>query len=82
LFSPRILPRDGKSSGRFMVRGPWVPSGYYGEEELLLEGGWFNTGDSMMRWATWTFFGPSSRAVACAANAALANLSRSMQQTK
>jgi 3-(methylthio)propionyl---CoA ligase len=39
------IPRDGKSSGRFMVRGPWVVSGYYREEKPLLEDGWFNTGD-------------------------------------
>jgi fatty-acyl-CoA synthase len=39
------LPRDGKSTGRFMVRGPWVLSGYYREEKPLLEDGWFNTGD-------------------------------------
>jgi acyl-CoA synthetase (AMP-forming)/AMP-acid ligase II len=39
------MPRDGKSSGRFMVRGPWVLSGYYREEIPLLEDDWFNTGD-------------------------------------
>ena len=39
------VPRDGKSSGRLMVRGPWIASGYYGEEKPLLEDGWFNTGD-------------------------------------
>jgi acyl-CoA synthetase (AMP-forming)/AMP-acid ligase II len=39
------MPRDGRSSGRFMVRGPWVISGYYGEDKPLLEDGWFNTGD-------------------------------------
>jgi fatty-acyl-CoA synthase len=39
------MPRDGKSIGRFMVRGPWIISGYYGEEKPLLEDGWFNTGD-------------------------------------
>jgi acyl-CoA synthetase (AMP-forming)/AMP-acid ligase II len=39
------MPRDGKSSGRFMVRGPWVLSGYYREEKALLEDGWFDTGD-------------------------------------
>ena len=39
------LPRDGKSSGRFMVRGPWIISGYYGDDKPLLEDGWFNTGD-------------------------------------
>jgi fatty-acyl-CoA synthase len=39
------LPRNGRSSGRFMVRGPWIISGYYREEKPLLEDGWFNTGD-------------------------------------
>jgi fatty-acyl-CoA synthase len=39
------LPRDGKSSGRLMVRGPWVVSGYYRDEKPLLEEGWFSTGD-------------------------------------
>jgi len=39
------MPRDGKSSGRLLVRGPWVLSGYYREEKPLLEDGWFNTGD-------------------------------------
>jgi fatty-acyl-CoA synthase len=39
------MPRDGKSSGRFMVRGPWVISGYYRDDKPLLEDGWFNTGD-------------------------------------
>jgi acyl-CoA synthetase (AMP-forming)/AMP-acid ligase II len=41
----REVPRDGKSSGRLMVRGPWVISGYYREEKSILEDGWFNTGD-------------------------------------
>ncbi len=39
------IPRDGTSSGRFMVRGPWVISGYYRDDKPLLEDGWFNTGD-------------------------------------
>ena len=39
------MPHDGKSSGRFMVRGPWVLSGYYRDDKPLLEDGWFNTGD-------------------------------------
>ena len=39
------MPRDGKSSGRFMVRGPWVISGYYRDDKPLLEDGCFNTGD-------------------------------------
>ena len=41
----REIPHDGKSSGRFMVRGPWVIAGYYRDEKPLLEHGWFNTGD-------------------------------------
>jgi fatty-acyl-CoA synthase len=41
----REIPRDGRSSGRFMVRGPWVVSGYYRDDKPLLEDGWFNTGD-------------------------------------
>lgn len=39
------MPRDAKSSGRLMVRGPWVISAYYREDRPLLEDGWFNTGD-------------------------------------
>jgi len=39
------LPRDGVSSGRFMVRGPWIASGYFRNEKPLLEDGWFDTGD-------------------------------------
>jgi fatty-acyl-CoA synthase len=39
------MPRDGVSSGRFMVRGPWIASGYFRDEKPLLEDGWFNTGD-------------------------------------
>jgi fatty-acyl-CoA synthase len=42
----RILPRDGVSSGRLQVRGPWVISRYYrAEEEALDAEGWFDTGD-------------------------------------
>ena len=39
------LPRDGVSSGRLMVRGPWITSGYFRDERPLLENGWFDTGD-------------------------------------
>ncbi|MNF97057.1 Long-chain-fatty-acid--CoA ligase [compost metagenome] len=37
-----MLPRDGVATGALQVRGPWVSSGYYGQE-----GGadWFDTGD-------------------------------------
>jgi fatty-acyl-CoA synthase len=42
----RLLPRDGVSSGRLQVRGPWVISRYYrAEEEALDAEGWFDTGD-------------------------------------
>ncbi len=40
-------PRDGKTSGRLQVRGPWIASSYYKREldEAHREGGWFDTGD-------------------------------------
>jgi acyl-CoA synthetase (AMP-forming)/AMP-acid ligase II len=41
-----ILPRDGKSSGSLMVRGPWTVDTYYKTDESALdEDGWFDTGD-------------------------------------
>ena len=40
------LPRDGKTSGHLLVRGPAVSSGYYkSDENVLDEDVWFNTGD-------------------------------------
>ena len=39
------MPRDGKSAGRLMVRGPWIISGYYRDERPLLQDGWFDSGD-------------------------------------
>jgi 3-(methylthio)propionyl---CoA ligase len=39
------LPRDGKSSGRLMVRGPWIIQSYFRDDKPLLDDGWFNTGD-------------------------------------
>jgi fatty-acyl-CoA synthase len=42
----RELPRDGKSSGHLLVRGPCVASGYYRhDEDVLTDDGWFDTGD-------------------------------------
>ena len=42
-----MLPRDGKSSGRLMVKGPWVIDTYYKSDggNILDEDGWFDTGD-------------------------------------
>jgi fatty-acyl-CoA synthase len=40
------LPRDGTSSGRLQVRGPWVVRRYYGASEDAIDAnGWFDTGD-------------------------------------
>jgi acyl-CoA synthetase (AMP-forming)/AMP-acid ligase II len=40
------LPNDGKTSGRLMVRGPWIASSYYKEtEHSAWQDGWFDTGD-------------------------------------
>jgi fatty-acyl-CoA synthase len=42
----RELPRDGKTFGNLMVRGPWVTKGYFkGEGGDPLRDGWFPTGD-------------------------------------
>ncbi len=41
------LPRDGETSGRLMVKGPWVVDTYFKSETGVAteEGGWFDTGD-------------------------------------
>lgn len=43
------LPRDGKSSGDLLIRGPWITSGYYKLDGSNLQtgenAGWFHTGD-------------------------------------
>ena len=40
------LPNDGKTSGRLLVRGPWIASGYYKEaDNSAWRDGWFDTGD-------------------------------------
>ncbi|MEO1044960.1 MAG: long-chain fatty acid--CoA ligase [Pseudomonadota bacterium] len=41
-----LQPRDGESSGRLQIRGPWIIKRYFkGEEDALTEDGWFDTGD-------------------------------------
>ena len=42
-----LLPRDGKSSGKLQVRGPWVASAYFKNEgaSAFTDNGWFDTGD-------------------------------------
>lgn len=39
------LPRDGETSGRLMIKGPWVIGQYYKKDESALEDGWLDTGD-------------------------------------
>ena len=40
------LPRDGKSSGRLLARGPWVVKRYFKEERDATDAEqWFDTGD-------------------------------------
>jgi len=41
------LPHDGSTSGELFIRGPWVASGYFGDERdgSYDSEGWFGTGD-------------------------------------
>lgn len=40
------LPRDGKTYGRLLVRGPWIASSYYLHDDgSAFQNGWFDTGD-------------------------------------
>jgi fatty-acyl-CoA synthase len=41
----RELPRDGRTSGELMIRGPWVISQYFRSDGTPLVDGWFPTGD-------------------------------------
>ncbi|NYT39814.1 long-chain fatty acid--CoA ligase [Sphingomonas sp. R-74633] len=41
-----VQPRDGKSSGRLQVRGPWIVSRYFKADEAAVDAdNWFDTGD-------------------------------------
>ena len=41
-----LLPRDGATSGRLQVRGPWIIKRYFKAEEDATDAeGWFDTGD-------------------------------------
>ncbi len=42
-----LLPRDGRTFGRLMVRGPWVVGRYFKGDggDILDADGWFDTGD-------------------------------------
>ncbi len=42
-----VLPRDGASSGRLEVRGPWIIDTYFGDAggPTIDPDGWFDTGD-------------------------------------
>ncbi len=41
----RELPRDGRTAGELMARGPWVVSAYFRSEDTPTVDGWFPTGD-------------------------------------
>jgi fatty-acyl-CoA synthase len=42
----RVQPRDGQSSGRLQVRGPWVVKRYFqADADAVDADGWFDTGD-------------------------------------
>ena len=45
----RRLPHDGRSAGVLFVRGPWIASAYFRNQEATAEAfddeGWFSTGD-------------------------------------
>jgi fatty-acyl-CoA synthase len=49
------LPRDGATSGRLQVRGPWVVKRYFGAgEDAVDTEGWFDTGDVAVLYADGT----------------------------
>lgn len=41
-----VMPRDGQSSGRLQIRGPWVVKRYFKAAQDAIDAeGWFDTGD-------------------------------------
>ncbi len=41
-----LLPRDGETSGRLLIRGPWIIKRYFkADADACDENGWFDTGD-------------------------------------
>ena len=40
-----LLPRDGQSRGRLMIRSPYVVERYFKKDDSALTNGWFDTGD-------------------------------------
>jgi fatty-acyl-CoA synthase len=46
--SMKDVPRDGRTAGQIVARGPWLTREYYKDEQLTKElwaGGWLHTGD-------------------------------------
>ncbi len=45
----QIAPHDGKASGELLVRGPWIVSAYFNDDQATAAAfdaeGWFRTGD-------------------------------------
>ena len=42
----KVLPRDGESSGKLFIRGPWVIKRYFkGDGDVVDANNWFDTGD-------------------------------------
>lgn len=41
----KVLPNDGESFGRLMVKGAGIIERYFKSDETALENGWFDTGD-------------------------------------
>jgi len=40
-----VLPHDGSTFGRLLVKGPWTIASYFRSDKAALKDGWFDTGD-------------------------------------